>query len=283
LSGQNFCGSVAAGKHLLAYRSTGLGFKSLTEDSPCYWLHEKRTSCWISLLPAGGILLAPEGASTCVCSFNYKTSLALIPVERHESWGIHLRGNELAQGVGSAWKGGETIVGRPAEFNRLRINLNAPGDHYDDATGDSFLAWPQATRSGKNFFVVPVEGDLDADGFRFNSDFTTVTATDRPWIYSSGLTGEITLKFLGIQEKKYRAVLHFIEPENLQAGDRVFEVLINGRTVLPRLDIIKEAGETNRVLVQEIGDLQPCTTVELALKSLTGKPPILCAVELIAE
>lgn len=74
-------------------------------------------------------------ASTCVCSFNYKTSLALIPVERHESWGIHLRGNELAQGVGSAGKGGEKIVGRPAEFNRLRINLNAPGDHYDDAAG----------------------------------------------------------------------------------------------------------------------------------------------------
>lgn len=51
-----------------------------------------------------------------------------------------------------------------------------------------------------------MEGDLDADGFRFNSDFTTVTATDRPWIYSCGLTAELTLKFLGIQEKKYRAV-----------------------------------------------------------------------------
>jgi outer membrane protein assembly factor BamB len=283
LSGQNFCGTVAAGNHILAYRSTGLGFKSLTENAPCYWLSEKRTSCWISLLPAGGIVLSPEGASTCVCSFNYKTSLALIPVERHESWGIYLKGSELGQGTGSAWKGAERIVGRPRDFSQLRLNLNAPGDHYDKTTDGNFLAWPQVTRSGKGFIVVPVEGNDDAKGFRFNSDFTPIAGIARPWIYSSGLTGEIKLKVLGVERKAYRVLLHFMETEQLQKGERVFDVLINDKRVLPQLDIIGETGAQNKALVKEVKEIGPSTTVEFSLKHVSGKPPLLCAIELIPK
>jgi len=283
LSGQNFCGHVSAGKHIVAYRSTSLGFKSLTEDSPCYWLHEKRTSCWISMLPAGGILLAPEGASTCVCSFNYKTSLALIPVQRHEDWGIYRRGAEMGQGIGSAWKGAEKIVGKPVDFNQLRLNLNAPGDHYDKTTGASFLAWPQVTRSGKGFLVLPVEGDDDALGFRFNSDFTPIAGTTRPWIYASGLTGEIKLKILGVQPKTCDVLLHFMEPEQLQKEERVFDVLINGKEVLSQLDIIGETNTPHKALVKEVKGIGPSTNVEISLKSVSGKPPLLCGVEIISE
>lgn len=283
LSGQNFCGSMSAGNHILAYRSTALGYTSLTENSPCYWLHEKRTSCWISLLPAGGMLLAPEGAATCTCSFNYKTSLALIPVQRHESWGIYRQGPEMGQGIGSAWKGAEKIVGSPADFRALRINFNAPGDHYDETTGASFLAWPQVTRSGKGFLVLPVQGTDDVSGFRFNSDFTPVTGTERPWIYVSGLTGEIKLKIMGTQEKKYRAVLHFMEPEQVRQGERIFDVLINGKKVLSRLDIVGETGTPCRALAKEVSGIAPCTAIELALELVSGKPPLLCGAEVIAE
>jgi outer membrane protein assembly factor BamB len=283
LSGQNFCGHLSAGKHMVAYRSTALGFKSLTEDSPCYWLHEKRTSCWISMLPAGGILLAPEGSSTCVCSFNYKTSLALIPVQRHESWGLYLKGAELAQGTGSSWKGAEKIVGRPADFNVLRLNLNAPGDHYDKTDGGHFLAWPQVTRSGKGFITVPVEGPGDAPGFRLNSDFTPIAGTGRPWIYASGLTGEIKLSILGTQQRKYRLRLHFMEPEQVRKGGRVFDVLINGKTVLARFDVAAVAGGPNQAVAKEVAGVGPCTTVELSLRRVSGRPPLLCGVEAIPE
>jgi len=283
LSGQNFCGHLSAGKHMVAYRSTALGFKSLTEDSPCYWLHEKRTSCWISMLPAGGILLVPEGSSTCVCSFNYKTSLALIPVQRHESWGLYLKGAELAQGTGSSWKGAEKIVGRPADFDVLRLNLNAPGDHYDKTDGGHFLAWPQVTRSGKGFITVPVKGPDDAPGFRCNSDFTPIAGTNRPWIYASGLTGEIKLSILGTQQRKYRLRLHFMEPEQVRESGRVFDVLINGKTVLPQLDVVGQAGRPRKAVVKELGGIGPCTTIELSLKRVSGRPPLLCGVEAIPE
>lgn len=283
LSGQNFCGMVSARNRLLAYRSTAIGFTSHSEPAPCYWLSEKRTSCWISLLPAGGMLLAPEGAATCTCSFNYKTSMALVPVDRNESWGIYRQGPELKQGIGSAWKGVEEIVARPADFDLLRINLNAPGDHYDETTGGSFLAWPQVTRSGDGFLTLPVEGTKNAEGFRFNSDFTPARGTDRPWIYASGLTGEVKLKILGTEEKSYRVVLRFVEPEPVSVGERVFDVLINGQNVLSRLDVRREAGEPFFALVREVPELSPCQDLDIRLQAVAGKPPTLCAVEVLAK
>jgi len=189
----------------------------------------------------------------------------------------------LGQGTGSAWKGAEKIAGRPLDFSQLRLNLNAPGDHYDKTTGGNFLAWPQATRSGKSFIVVPVEGDDEAAGFRFNSDFTPMAGTTRPWIYSSGPTGEINLKVLGVEPKAYRVLLHFMEPEQLQKGVRVFDVLINGKKVLAQLDIVGETDTADKALVKEAKGIGPSTTVEFLLKRVSGKPPLLCGIELIPE
>jgi len=42
---------------------------------------ETRPGCWINLIPAGGLLLAPEASSGCTCNFSVQTSLALIPVK----------------------------------------------------------------------------------------------------------------------------------------------------------------------------------------------------------
>ncbi len=287
LSGQNFCGTIAAGKHIAAYRSAGIGLSSLTDSSPSYLLPEKRTSCWVSLLPAGGILLAPEGASTCVCSYNYKTSLALVPVERRENWGVYLTGHELPQGgvePGEVPKNNKKIVEprKATNFSRLNLNLNAPGDRLDEESGP-WLAWPEAVPYVGDWpkLHLPVEGGEKAESFRFNADYHPVTGTNRPWIYTSGLSGEIKLKITGEGEKAYRLVLHFMEPEQVRVGDRVFDVLVNGKTVLSRLDIIKETGEPNKALVKEVKGIGPSSTVELSLKRVSGKPPLLCGVEII--
>lgn len=233
-------------------------------------------------------MLAPESASTCVCSYNYKTSLALVPVERHESWGVYLRGSELPQGGGLKPKeGGRKPVLRATPFNRLNLNLNAPGDHYDKTGGGPFIAWPQATYPTAKFPMVhaPVEGAEEAEGFRFNTDFNPIAGTARPWIYSSGLTGEINLKvaFDPTQKRTYRMVLHFIEPEKVGKGGRVFDVLFDGKTVLSHVDIAGETGAPNKALVKEVKGISPSDTAELSLKSVSGKPPLVCGIEVIAE
>ena len=38
-----------------------------------------RPGCWISAIPAGGLLLLPEASSGCVCAHPVQTSLALAP------------------------------------------------------------------------------------------------------------------------------------------------------------------------------------------------------------
>ena len=39
-----------------------------------------RPGCWINILPAGGLVLIPEGSSGCTCDFAVQTSMALRPV-----------------------------------------------------------------------------------------------------------------------------------------------------------------------------------------------------------
>lgn len=40
-----------------------------------------RPGCWINIIPAGGLVLIPEGSSGCTCPYQVQTSLGLIPVK----------------------------------------------------------------------------------------------------------------------------------------------------------------------------------------------------------
>ncbi len=139
VKGQNFCGTMAAGKSLVAYRSASIGFQEVGRDSGSFWLPELRPSCWISLLPAGGLVLSPEGSASCLCPYTYKTSAAFMPVERFEDWGVYLSGNKQALAEFKREKSGERL---PPAFNKLYINLNAPGDRMD-ARAQVWMAYPR--------------------------------------------------------------------------------------------------------------------------------------------
>jgi len=59
--------------------------------------------------------------------------------------------------------------------------------------------------------------------------------------------------------------------------------MINGKKVLSQLDIVRETGAPNRALAKEVKSIAPCTTVELALKPVSGKAPLICGAEIIQE
>jgi hypothetical protein len=86
-----------------------------------------------------------------------------------------------------------------------------------------------------------------------------------------------------VQQKTYRVVLHFMEPEEVRKGGRVFDVLIGGRKVLGQLDIVGETGVPKRALVKEMKGIGPTTTVELSLRRISGRPPLVCGIEVIPE
>lgn len=82
--GGHGCGALTASSHDLFGRggnpriypieSAGASNRALTLAT--------RPGCWVNIIPAGGLILIPEGSSGCTCGYPLQTSLGLIPVGR---------------------------------------------------------------------------------------------------------------------------------------------------------------------------------------------------------
>jgi hypothetical protein len=205
------------------------------------------------------MVLAPEGYSTCICPYNYKTSLAMIPVERNENWSVYLAGGRREKMIAKDLKGKakqQFLADRarsPREIRSLRLNFNAPGDQMD-ADGRLWLAWPRPVDPKKVYRIqaVPVEQESAATGLRLNSDYHPIADTPTPRLYTSGLTGplKLTVQLADDPAARYDVALHFAETEEDDAGRRVFDVKVQGRKVISRLDIAAASGGANRALIK---------------------------------
>jgi hypothetical protein len=107
------------------------------------------------------------------------------------------------------------------------------------------------------------------------------------WVAASGargLTGvSITLAKNGAPERLYTVRLHFLEPDGNAAGKRVFDVAIQGQTVLQGLDVAREAGGPKRPLVKEFTGIKAGDVLKLVLKPSSGGASVLCGIEVVAE
>jgi outer membrane protein assembly factor BamB len=77
--------------------------------------------------------------------------------------------------------------------------------------------------------------------------------------------------------------LVFAEPEELQVGERAFAVKLQGRKVLDRFDIVKEAGGHRRGIVRQFSGIKLGDALNVEFIPLTAKPPLVCGIELIAD
>jgi len=88
--------------------------------------------------------------------------------------------------------------------------------------------------------------------------------------------------------RSFTVRLHFAEFEDARPGQRVFDVAVQGKTVLKGLDIVREAGGQNKALVKEINDVQASEQIVIELTS-KGQPtdssalPVISGVEVIQE
>jgi len=73
------CGVLASGADLLVYRSATLGYWDLSRNEANENFGGIRPGCWINALPAGGLVLVPDGSAGCVCSYPNKSWVALYP------------------------------------------------------------------------------------------------------------------------------------------------------------------------------------------------------------
>lgn len=73
------CGTITAGANALFYRDYFYGMWDLENDTRTHYVGV-RPGCWLGVIPAGGVVLAPESSAGCYCAHAIQTSLAFMPL-----------------------------------------------------------------------------------------------------------------------------------------------------------------------------------------------------------
>lgn len=264
------CNTVVASRHLLTFRSAAAGFFDLARDGGTGNFGGFKSSCTSNLVPAGGLLNAPEYTRTCVCNYQNQTSLAMIHDPKVEMWTF----NPLE------WNG------KPVR--RVGINFGAPGDRRSD-DGTLWLDWPSTGGPSPD---LPLKVEPEAtEAFRHHSSLVTVKPASGglAWVAASGIRGlrrvSLTLAEGPVEPRAYTVRLHFLEPDKLDPGQRVFSLRLQGEEVLSGLDVAEEVGRMT-ALVKEFRGIPVADKLEVELVPAEGDTlagPVLCGLEVVAE
>jgi outer membrane protein assembly factor BamB len=261
------CNTPLASEHLLTFRSGAAGYFDFCNDGGTGNFGGFRSGCTNNLIVAGGLLTAPDYTRTCTCSYQNQTSLALVHLPEAEMWTSF--GSQSPQGP----------------IRRVGLNLGAPGDRKAD-DGTLWLDYPSVGGASPalDVSIQPSQPDW----FRRHS--SQIQGDGLAWVAASGAKGLTSLKLkLGTsqqQPRTYRVRLHFAEPDDVQSGERVFDVQLQGITVLSALDVAREADGRLRLLVKEFRGVEvgDDLTIQLVPHAATKNPaPILSGVEVHAE
>ena len=262
------CNTAHGCDNMLTFRSGAAGFYDLQHDSGTANLGGFRSSCTNNLIPANGVLAAPDYTRTCNCAYQNQTSLALVHRPESEFW---------------------TFGGRPMA-GRLGLNFGAPGDRRA-AQGTLWQEFPEASGVSpltKSVRLVPESPDT----FRLHS---ALVGGPTPWISSSGLVGVRRIVISGLDEPVYRLKMFFMEPATEHSTERCFNVKLQGRPWLSEFCPSKSAGAARRGVERSTWvepargeirvDLEPLGSgrrIDSQRESLLATAAVVSGIELIA-
>jgi outer membrane protein assembly factor BamB len=256
------CNTPIAGKHMLLFRSAAAGYYDLAADAGTGNWGGFKSGCTANLIPADGVLNAPDYTRTCTCSYQNQCSLALVPMADVESW---------------TFQGYDKLNGR---LVRAGFNFGAPGD-WPAPDGVVWLEYPRVGGKGPDV-AVEVQGDV-----RYFRHHAMEIAGGSGQVTASGLEGACAIKIglRGESERPHTVRLFFAEPGDAAAGARLFDVSLQGAGVLTNLDVSGEAGGSRRSLVKTIQGVPASSNLVVELKAAAGsvRPPLLCGVEVTQE
>ena len=161
------CGATVGCQNLLLFRSGSFGFLDL-DTAGTTTFGGGKPSCNVSMIPANGLVLMAEGSSGCACSYNFQTSLALVPATRpRDVW--------YTFPATSPW----------GAVKHLRLNFGAPGDRRE-AQGNAWLGFPRPQLGG--VAPVSVAMRMEAADYFYEPNPREPVGTP-PWLYHCGLRG----------------------------------------------------------------------------------------------
>ena len=246
------CNTAIGSEHLLTFRSGAAGFYDLSHDGGTGNWGGFRSSCTANLIPANGILNAPDYTRTCNCAYQMQTSLGLIHMPQLEYW----------------------TFGAKVPEEEVAINFGAPGDRRGPE-GKMWLDFPEAGSPSVKMDI-KIE-PKSAEVFRHHS--SRIKSGELKWVGASGLEGveQVTIKLE--DNGQYRVKLHFTEPKYVEAGQRVFDVSLQDEKVLENLDIAQATGGKYQGIAREFNVNITNRTLKINLESGNGAKPVLCGVQ----
>ncbi len=214
------CNTPMASEHLMTFRSGAAGYYDLASDGGTGNFGGFRSGCSNNLIVAGGILTVPDYTRTCVCGYQNQTSVGLVPMESAEMWT-------------------QFSLSESKNLKHLGLNLGAPGQR----RADDGLLWLNEYED--------VEIEFDEHYGFYNSHSAKILGDALPWVAASGCRGikrlELNPKLNPFQKDPtaFTVRLYFCEPDNQEAGTRVFDVKIQDNVVLDNFDIVAATGGRN--------------------------------------
>jgi outer membrane protein assembly factor BamB len=255
------CNTPMASENLLTFRSGAAGYYDLCGEGGTGNLGGFRSGCTNNLVVAGGVLCAPDYTRTCTCAYQNQTSLAVYHDPEAELWTFQGKAVEVTGPV-----------------RRVGVLLGAPGNRRA-ADGALWLEHPVA--GGPSPRLAVKTDPPQPETFRKHSALVT---GDEPWAFASGAQGlrSLTIPLNNAAERIYTVRLHFVEPDGLPAGRRVFDVALQGKEVLHGLDVSAAAGGPDRALVKEVRGVKAAKELRVTLTAAAGRT-VLCGVEVLTE
>ena len=261
------CNYAIASEHLMTFRAADAGFADLETGSTGRFVGF-RSGCRNSLIPANGVLNAPNFSHGCSCSYSLYTSLALMHIAESDLWTYSA--NEAGHGP----------------IKQLGINFGARGDR----TAENGTLWIDYPSVGGSSPVVPIKVEMNKGSKSFRLPSTQVDGDGLNWVAASGISDVKSIKIPVVigkgdgkpSSRSYTVRLNFVEPENTKAGQRSFDVSIQDKPVLQNFDLVKEAGGAQRILVKEFRGIKAVTDVTITFASKNGST-LISGVELVEE
>jgi hypothetical protein len=144
------------------------------------------------------------------------------------------------------------------------------------ANGPAVLPVPFKLNSGRRAAVAGWRADegwrTSADGRSRATRARIANADGRPQaMYRTWREGRRITYSLNIPDGTYKVRLHFAEPTSTAAGRRLFNVAVEGRTVLRNLDIFRSAPGKNRALRKTITRVVVRNGLSIQLKATQGQ------------
>ena len=167
---------------------------------------------------------------------------------------------------------------------RVGVNFGAPGDRLAP-NGTLWLDHPDV--GGPSPQLTVSVSPLESRPYRRHT--SQIEGDGLKWVAASGLDGVTSVQVSLIPEEEgpreqrpHSVRLYFSEPAHRQIGQRVFDVSLQGKPVIEKLDIVKETGGPDRLLVKEFRNIPLTEALNIALTPRAGQP-VLSGVEISAE